>query len=87
MSGNDQIIIGQSGLRRAIDATKPFMLCLSRTNAEMLIEQIQSRLLAHEDKWSYGWITIYPFRWVDGSPPNTKPLDWLDPGNINPPSF
>ena len=80
-----KLIISQGGVKRELRGA--FAMCLSQEDLTLLITLLQ----AQEGAWketggSYGWIRIDPSHPDQDSRPNTKPLAWTDPGNVNPPS-
>lgn len=67
-----KITIAKDGVKRSIAG--PFDVCLSREDAEAIVESLQRRLA--ESGWSYGWHRIRGKEPMVGGPPDTPPEPW-----------
>ena len=78
------MFIVQSGVKRALDDSKPFKLCLTAGEAKHMRDQLKFALLKNE-----GWLEVFVFPQPNASDFNvihtTAPLEWTDAGNVNPP--
>jgi hypothetical protein len=77
------MLICQDGVKRELNAGRPYGLFLRRDEARDLARAIKR---CTEDEFSMGWVTVWPLDLGTFGAPNTKPLKWTEPGNVNPPS-
>ena len=70
------MIIEQDGIKRELDTSKPFSLCISPEEARRLRHQLAPQTTPSPMR--YDWITIWPGD-VD-SRPTARPLKWTEDG-------
>ena len=70
--GGLAVVVNQRGVKRSLFG--PFELCLDQVALHALKERLAE---LDEDKWHYGWVTIYSKPTVYAKP-NTQPLTWTE---------
>src|SRR6266566_2976315 len=77
-----RFIISHKGIKRTLET--PFAMCIGVKELEYLIRELEAQLRGLGES-SHGWIRVDPSHPSDCAP-NTRPLEWTEAGNINPPS-
>src|SRR6266566_7918670 len=77
-----RFIISYKGIKRALET--PFAMCIGANDLEYLIRELEAQRRGLGES-PYGWIRIDPSHPSDCAP-NTRPLEWTEASNINPPS-